>query len=54
MSARVALVSCVKTKRTSASRAEDLYQSNLFLLMRKYAEENADRVVHPFPRNTVS
>ena len=40
---RIALVSCVKSKRGSASAARDLYVSPLFQLMRAYAEANADR-----------
>jgi hypothetical protein len=39
---RIALVSCVKSKRTSASPARDLYISPLFRGLRRYAEANAD------------
>lgn len=39
---RVALVSCVKTKRTVASHAEELYTSTLFIKMRRFALRNAD------------
>jgi cytoplasmic iron level regulating protein YaaA (DUF328/UPF0246 family) len=42
MATRVALVSCVKTKRKSAVAARDLYISQLFRGMRRYAEQNAD------------
>jgi hypothetical protein len=42
MTTRVALVSCVKTKRKSAVAAKDLYISQLFMGMRRYAEQNAD------------
>lgn len=42
MPRRVALVSCVKTKRAYASPAQDLYTSTLFKGMRRYAELNAD------------
>ena len=40
---RVALVSCVKTKRSTPHPAGDLYTSTLFLGLRKYAETYADR-----------
>lgn len=40
---RVALVSCVKSKRASAAPARDLYTSALFEGLRRYAERNADR-----------
>jgi cytoplasmic iron level regulating protein YaaA (DUF328/UPF0246 family) len=40
--ARVALVSCVKQKRQSASPAQDLYLSQLFRGLRRYAETHAD------------
>ena len=39
---RVALVSCVKSKRGLATHARDLYTSPLFVGMRRYAETNAD------------
>jgi hypothetical protein len=42
MKTRVALVSCVKTKRKSAVAAKNLYISQLFMGMRCYAEQNAD------------
>jgi cytoplasmic iron level regulating protein YaaA (DUF328/UPF0246 family) len=42
MANRVVLVSCVKTKRKSAAAAQDLYTSQLFKGMRRYAEQNAD------------
>jgi hypothetical protein len=42
MSARVALVSCVKSKRETAAAACDLYTSPLFRALRGYAEANAD------------
>ena len=38
----IALVSCVKTKRSSATRAGDLYISPLFRAWREYAIRNAD------------
>ncbi|MCK4872833.1 MAG: hypothetical protein KAS72_08925 [Phycisphaerales bacterium] len=38
----IALVSCVKSKRSSDSPARDLYTSALFRKMRAYAERNAD------------
>jgi hypothetical protein len=40
--AKVALVSCVKTKRRTAAEARDLYTSSLFKGMRRYAERAAD------------
>ncbi|MEO8336071.1 MAG: DUF6884 domain-containing protein [bacterium] len=40
---KIALVSCVKTKRTEATRARDLYISPLFRGLRRYAETHADR-----------
>jgi len=40
---RIALVSCVKKKRGEASPARDLYVSQLFQGLRRYAEANADR-----------
>lgn len=40
--ARVALVSCVKTKRATASPAGELYTSSLFVGMRSFAQRNAD------------
>lgn len=42
MGTRVALVSCVKTKRAEASPAGDLYTSPLFVGMRSYAKHHAD------------
>ena len=42
-SPRIALVSCVKSKRTVASPAGDLYTSRLFRGFRAYAEAHADR-----------
>jgi hypothetical protein len=39
---RVALVSCVKSKRAAASPARDLYTSHLFRGLRAYAEARAD------------
>lgn len=42
MGTRVALVSCVKQKRGSASTARDLYLSQLFRGLRHYAELHAD------------
>ncbi|MHB1292526.1 MAG: DUF6884 domain-containing protein [Sulfuricella sp.] len=41
MAIRVALVSCVKSKRTSAVAAVDMYISSLFKGMRWYAKQNA-------------
>ena len=38
----MALVSCVKAKRTSAARAKDLYTSPFFRALRAYAEAHAD------------
>lgn len=40
---RIALVSCVKSKRDFKSAARDLYISPLFRGLRRYAEANADR-----------
>jgi hypothetical protein len=40
---RVALVSCVKRKRTAPCAAQDLYTSALFVGLRRHAEANADR-----------
>ncbi len=40
---RIALVSCVKRKRSTTSAAQDLYTSDLFSGMRRYAERQADR-----------
>jgi hypothetical protein len=40
---RIALVSCVKTKRGEPHPAKDLYTSPLFLGLRRYAETHADR-----------
>lgn len=40
---RVALVSCVKSKKTHPAPARDLYTSALFRSLRRYAERNADR-----------
>lgn len=42
MAKKVALVSCVKSKREVPSPACDLYASQLFQGMRRYAEQNAD------------
>lgn len=42
MVTRVVLVSCVKSKRVSASAAQDLNTSDLFTSMRNYAEQNSD------------
>lgn len=42
MPKRVALVSCVKSKRQCTSAAQDLYTSELFLRMRHYAEQHSD------------
>jgi hypothetical protein len=42
MSTRVALVSCVKSKRSAPTPACDLYTSPLFRHLRGYAEANAD------------
>ena len=39
---RVALVSCVKTKRDTPQAAKDLYTSPLFKGLRRYAEAHAD------------
>ena len=65
MTTRVALVSCVKAKRTSAALAGDLYTSQLFRALRAYAVANAgswyvlsaeygllrpDQVVRPYER----
>lgn len=40
--ARIALVSCVKSKRSTATRAADLYTSPLFRGLREYAERVSD------------
>jgi cytoplasmic iron level regulating protein YaaA (DUF328/UPF0246 family) len=40
---RVALVSCVKSKRDKAAPARDLYTSALFEGLRRYAERHAER-----------
>ena len=65
MSQRIALVSCVKQKRSSAAPARDLYISELFRGLRRYAEARAgawyilsaehgllhpDQVVAPYER----
>jgi len=65
MTCRIALVSCVKQKRTSAAPARDLYVSELFRGLRRYAEARAgawyilsaehgllrlDQVVAPYER----
>lgn len=42
MSTKIALVSCVKTKRETAAAACDLYISPLFMGMRRYSEQKAD------------
>jgi hypothetical protein len=39
---RIALVSCVKSKRAAASPARELYTSHLFRGLRTYAEAHAD------------
>jgi hypothetical protein len=39
---RIALVSCVKSKKNIAAPAADLYTSPLFRFLRQYAEANAD------------
>ena len=39
---RVALVSCVKSRRPEPAPARDLYTSPLFRAMRRYAESHAD------------
>ena len=41
MATSVALVSCVKSKQKASVAAKDLYVSQLFLSMRRYAEQNA-------------
>jgi len=65
VSQRIALVSCVKQKRSSAAPARDLYVSDLFRGLRRYAEARAgawyilsaehgllhpDQVVAPYER----
>ena len=42
MGTRIALVSCVKSKRAAASPARELYSSQLFRGLRAYAEAHAD------------
>ena len=42
MTQRIAIVSCVKQKRTSAAPARDLYVSELFRGLRRFAEARAD------------
>ena len=42
MGTRIALVSCVKSKRAAASPARELYSSQLFRGLRAYAEARAD------------
>jgi cytoplasmic iron level regulating protein YaaA (DUF328/UPF0246 family) len=42
MQTSVALVSCVKSKRNTAAAARDLYTSQLFRGLRRYAEGHAD------------
>jgi hypothetical protein len=42
MQTRVALVSCVKSKRDTAAAARDLYTSQLFIGRKRYAEQHAD------------
>jgi cytoplasmic iron level regulating protein YaaA (DUF328/UPF0246 family) len=42
MTNRVALVSCVKSKRNSETPARDMYTSSLFTKMRRYAEQHAE------------
>lgn len=39
----IALIACVKSKRSVASRAGDLYTSPLFRMSRGYVERHADR-----------
>jgi hypothetical protein len=39
----IALVACVKSKRTGHHQAKDLYNSTLFTYSRRYAELHADR-----------
>ena len=40
---RVALVSCVKTKKLTPAPAAELYTSRLFQGLRSYAEQHADK-----------
>jgi len=40
---RIALVACVKSKRTGRHQAKNLYNSTLFTYSRQYAETHADR-----------
>lgn len=42
MARRIALLSCVKSKLAVPAAAKDLYVSNLFQSMRKYAENACD------------
>src|SRR4051794_35194237 len=42
MATRVVLVSCVKSKRKKAAPAQELYTSQLFRGMKRYAQRNAD------------
>ena len=42
MAQRIAIVSCVKQKRASAAPARDLYVSELFRGLRRFAEVRAD------------
>lgn len=42
MTREIGLVSCVKTKRDSATRPADLYTSSYFEKMREYAETHHD------------
>lgn len=42
MNTRIALVSCVKSKRPLPAAARDLYTSTLFQALRRYAERHAD------------
>lgn len=42
MKRRIALVSCVKSKKSSAAAAQDLYVSPLFHGLRRFAESKAD------------
>lgn len=42
MPVRIALVSCVKKKQSRSAQARDLYTSQLFRSLRKYAEKHAE------------
>ncbi len=41
---RIALISCVKTKRNAASKAKDLYISSLFKMNYTYAQRTCDKI----------